>query len=112
MSPVTLLFNRQRRLTRKSQFDLMYKEGDRRTAGPLLMHTLRNNLEYSRLGLSIPKRIGNAVKRNKIKRRCREAFRISQHELPGRIDMLLTIRPHEILTTSEYASLIVKGAAT
>ena len=90
----------------------MYKEGDRRTAGPLLMHTLRNNLEYSRLGLSIPKRIGNAVKRNKIKRRCREAFRISQHELPGRIDMLLTIRPHEILTTSEYASLIVKGAAT
>jgi len=42
MSPVTLLFNRQRRLTRKSQFDVMYKEGNRRTSGPLLVHT-RNN---------------------------------------------------------------------
>ena len=111
MSPVTLLFNRQRRLTRKSQFDLMYKEGTQRTSGPILVHTLANTLPYSRLGLSVPKRVGSAVKRNMIKRRCREAFRITQHELPRSMDILLTIRPHETLTTSEYAELILAGSA-
>jgi ribonuclease P protein component len=111
MSPVKLLFNRQRRLTRKSQFDLMYKDGRRRISGPLLVHTRQNGLEFSRLGLSIPKRIGNAVTRNKIKRRCREAFRISQHELPDHIDILLTIRPHDPLATEEYAALILMGSS-
>ena len=111
MSPVTLLFNRQRRLTRKAQFYLMYKEGKQRTSGPLLVHTRNNQLSYSRLGLSIPKRVGNAVKRNLIKRRCREAFRISQHELPGSLDILITIRPHDALSMSEYATLILAGSS-
>ena len=111
MSPVTLLLNRQRRLTRKSQFDVMYKEGNRRTSGPLLVHTRSNGLPYSRLGLSIPKRVGSAVKRNLIKRRCREAFRISQHELPSSLDILITIRPHDALPTSEYATLILAGSS-
>ena len=111
MSPVTLLFNRQRRLTRKSQFDVMYKEGTRRSSGPLIVHTRSNDLPYSRLGLSIPKRVGNAVKRNTIKRRCREAFRISQHELPHALDILITIRPHDALTTNEYATLILAGSS-
>lgn len=87
----------------------MYKEGARRTAGPLLIHTLRNQHTYSRLGLSVPKRVGNAVQRNRIKRRCREAFRLSQHILPTGIDILLTIRPHELCTTKEYTALLLQG---
>lgn len=89
----------------------MFKEGKRRTAGPLLIHTLQNRLDHSRLGLSVPKRVGSAVKRNTIKRRCREAFRISQHDLPKSIDILLTIRPHEILSTKDYAALIREGTS-
>ncbi len=89
----------------------MYKAGNRRTAGPLLVHTRNNDLSYSRLGLSIPKRVGNSVKRNLIKRRCREAFRISQHELPNSMDILITIRPHDTLSMSEYAALILVGSS-
>ncbi len=89
----------------------MYKEGTRRTSGPLLVHTRSNDLPYSRFGLSIPKRVGNAVKRNTIKRRCREAFRISQHDLPHSVDILITIRPHDTLSTSDYATLILAGSS-
>jgi ribonuclease P protein component len=87
----------------------MYKEGIRRTSGPLLVHTRTNDLNFSRLGLSVPKRVGNAITRNLIKRRCREAFRISQDDLPRSIDILLTIRQHEPLAMNEYATLILAG---
>lgn len=111
MSSAAFPFNREQRLTRKSQFDVIYKEGTRKTSGPLLIHVLGNTLPHCRLGISVSKQVGNAVKRNKIKRRCREAFRISQKELPKSVDVLLTIRPHEVLSASEYATLIIDGLA-
>ena len=111
MSMLRRMFARSQRLTRKSQFDAIYKAGRRRTVGPLLIHALENKLEFSRLGLSVPKRVGNAVKRNSIRRRCREAFRISQHALPTHLDVVLTVRQHEILSTQEYAELLQQGIA-
>jgi len=102
-------FRRSQRLTRKSEFAAMYEHGSRRTVGPLLIHVLQNQRGYSRLGLSVPKRVGNAVQRNRIKRRCREAFRLSQHELPTGIDILLTVRPHELQTTNQYRVHLLEG---
>jgi ribonuclease P protein component len=50
-------------------------------------HTLRiggvaNGLNHPRLGLTVSRRVGNAVTRNRWKRILREAFRLTQHELP------------------------------
>lgn len=97
------------KLTKKSEFDLLYATGSKRTVGPLLIHKNKNDLEYSRLGLSISKRVGNAVMRNRIKRLCREAFRQSKDDLPNGLDVLITIRPHSTLKLSEYKELILKG---
>jgi len=99
-------FKRCQRLTKKSDFLRMYKEGRKRTAGPLLIHIRRNQHAYSRLGLSVPKRVGNAVQRNRIKRRCREAFRLMTHDDQCGVDILLTMRPHLAYSTAEYGVLL------
>lgn len=57
----------------------------------LVIHGCRNGLESDRLGLSIGRSVGNAVTRNRWKRRIREAFRLHRTELPGGLD--LVVRP-------------------
>ena len=97
----------QQKLTKKSEFELLYATGSKRIAGPLLIHTLANSCNYSRFGLSVPKRVGNAVERNRIKRLCREAFRLSQHGFRDCVDVLVTVRPHAPLTLPEYQELLL-----
>lgn len=49
-----------------------------------------NDLGHSRLGLSVGKRIWkSAVRRNRVRRIFREAFRLGQHELPSGLDIVL-----------------------
>ncbi|MDP7006544.1 MAG: ribonuclease P protein component [Phycisphaerales bacterium] len=105
------LFQRKQRIVRKKDFDAIYSSGNRCTVGPLLILSKPNNVKQTRLGLSVPKRVGNAVIRNLIKRKCREAFRISQHRLPKETDILITARPHTPLSTETYVDLIEQGVS-
>jgi ribonuclease P protein component len=106
-----VVFTRAQRITLKKDFSQVFSTGVRQTSGPLLMHTMKNTLGYPRLGLSVPRRVGTAVQRNQIKRKCREAFRHIQEEFSG-VDIVLTVRPHFCLSTQEYASLMSKAILT
>ncbi len=46
-----------------------------------------------RLGLSVSKKVGTAVKRNGVRRRLKEIFRSSSTELPGDLDFVVSARP-------------------
>ena len=59
----------------------------------LVVTGVANNSQRTRLGLSISKRVGNAVVRNGWKRRIREAFRRQRADLPIGID--LVVRPRK-----------------
>ena len=61
------------------------RAGDER----LLLYAAANSLDRTRFGLSVSKKLGNAVRRASIKRRLREAFRLSQHDLPIGLDLVL-----------------------
>jgi|TARA_B100000959_G_scaffold279438_1_gene339592 ribonuclease P protein component len=104
-----LPFKRKHRMTRKKEFEAMYSDATKHTSGPLLIHKKNNGLPHSRLGLSVPKRVGNAIKRNQLKRMCREAFRSLQPNFPENVDILITVRPHDPMNLSEYVALISKG---
>lgn len=51
-----------------------------------------NGARITRIGISVGKRHGNAVRRNKLKRTFREAFRLAQHELPCGLDLVIIPR--------------------
>jgi ribonuclease P protein component len=66
----------------------------RRASGPLLVvYVAENGLPWSRLGLSVSRRVGHAVRRNYVRRRIREAFRTSRMNLPTGLDIVCVARP-------------------
>jgi ribonuclease P protein component len=82
-SPVSFNFSKEMRITHVKEFDKLFAEGIRRKTGSMTLITLPNILNHPRLGISIGKRFGNAVERNSMKRKIREAFRLSKNELPA-----------------------------
>jgi ribonuclease P protein component len=79
-------------LRRRADFERIYAR--RCTAGDdvLLVFGLSSDLPYPRLGLSVSRKVGNAVIRNRWKRRLREAFRLTRPQLPPRIDLIIIPR--------------------
>ncbi len=57
------------------------------------VHAFGNELGRPRLGLSVSKKVGNAIVRNRVRRRLREVFHASLHELPGSLDFVVSARP-------------------
>ena len=75
----------------------------------MVLAFLRNELDHSRFGFAVSKRIGNAVQRNKIKRRIREATRLRLSYIKPGFDCVFTARQpireasyHDIEQTLEY----------
>lgn len=68
-------FPRSARLRRKSDIQLVLARGWRRRSTHVVVLLLPNALGVSRLGLAVSRKVGNAVARNRVKRRVRELFR-------------------------------------
>jgi ribonuclease P protein component len=68
---------RRLRLTASKRFSQLYHEGSSMANNLLVVRVLPNGLEHSRFGFVVSKRIGNAVIRNRVRRRLREAVRLT-----------------------------------
>jgi ribonuclease P protein component len=85
-------FTPAQRLHNKSDFDRVYKDARRFADAQFAIFVRPNGGPAARLGLSVAARlIGNAVRRNRIKRLVRESFRLHQHELPA-VDIVVNAR--------------------
>ena len=88
-------------LTKPEQYALVYNKGRSWKSGLVVMKALPNGLALSRYGLSVSKRIGKAVTRNRVKRLLREILRIKPLE-PG-WDIVFIARP--LVASADYAAL-------
>lgn len=84
-------FPKTLRLKTPEQFGRIIRKGRVATDPVLVLNAMRNNLGYSRIGITIPKKTGNAVVRNRWKRLIREAFRTQKDQLPQGFDFV--VRP-------------------
>jgi len=86
-------FPKSRRLLSQAEFKRVYDRGVHCNDHTLVLNVCTNDLGHNRLGLSISKQIGNAVVRNRWKRRIRESFRCSQQPHHGGFDIV--VRPRK-----------------
>ena len=88
-----LAFPRTSRILRSADFRTVYDNGTRVTSPMFAAFCLaRPGQNGARLGLTVPRAIGGAVVRNRIKRRLREAFRLHRHEFGPQWDIVLNPR--------------------
>jgi len=99
-------YPRTHRLGGQAAFAAVYDARVRDSKGPLTLYALANGLSHPRLGISIGRKVGSAVQRNRIKRLLREAFRLMQHDLPGGYDLVVVVRPHEPALLADYQRLM------
>lgn len=100
-------FARSYRLRGRNAFRAVREAGVRESRGPLTLWAVRNALGHHRLGISIGRHVGTAVKRNRIKRLLRESFRLMQHDIPAGYDLVVAVRPHQPLILAEYQKLMM-----
>lgn len=114
--PKPLAFDRSKRLVRGGDFQRAFQQGSRARGSILLVVARRNGLEGTRLGLSIGKVVWkSAVKRNRVRRVFREAFRTTYPDLPRGFDLVLVaaspkLEPDLEPTRVELVSLARKAA--
>jgi len=80
-------------LKKSGQFDVVYREGRRRRGAGFVLVFRPNQLDTSRLGISIHRKLRGAVRRNRIKRIVREVFRLFREIFPAHCDVVFAVRP-------------------
>ena len=86
-------FPRSHRLLRGADFDAVFARRCSVADDLLIVYGLSNELGRSRIGLSVSRKVGPAVVRNRWKRALREAFRQAGRRLPGGLDLVVIPRP-------------------
>ena len=84
--------NRQGVFRRDADFRRAYQKRSTASDSRLLIFAVSNDLPYSRLGLSVSRKVGNAVVRNRWKRLIREAFRLNRETIPPGVDLVVIPR--------------------
>jgi ribonuclease P protein component len=82
------------RLSRSAEFERVYRQGRSTANRHLVLYTFPNpSTSRPRLGLSVSRKVGGAVERNRIKRLLREAFASNEAQLPADHDVVVVARP-------------------
>ena len=79
-------------IKKTNSFKTVYSCGRKEANAYFVMYALANEMGYNRLGLSISKKVGKAVVRNRIRRLVKESCRIRAQELISGYDIVVIAR--------------------
>jgi ribonuclease P protein component len=94
-------FTKDDRLLKRSDFLRLYKSGKRVQNRYFIVYLGKNDLKRCRLGLTVTRKVGNAVARNRIKRLAREYFRQNRHIFKDHWDISLIAKRESIEVTNQ-----------
>lgn len=104
--PRQYTFPKSRHLRKSAEYEAVYRGKVRESRGPLTVYAMPNDRGFPRMGLSVSRKVGIAVRRNRIRRLLRESFRLLQHDFPRGYDLVVVVRPHEPLMLADYQRLL------
>lgn len=111
-------FSRDDRLRKRREFEECYASGARVSGRHVQVFLLADSSRATpRLGISVPRRVGNAVARNRVRRRLREIFRRSRGLLGSRgASLVINARPSAAAASfrelsEDYARAVSRAAA-
>lgn len=88
------MMKKRYRIKRERDFRLVFKKGKSYANRQFVVYVIDHpDITHFRLGISVSKRLGNAVKRNKIKRRIRSFFRDQQEKLAKKEYVVIARKP-------------------
>ena len=91
------------RVKREKDFKAIFKEGTSFANRKFVVYQLENQQNHFRVGLSVSKKLGNAVTRNQIKRRIRHIIQNAKGSLVDHVDFVVIVRKG--VETLEYAEM-------
>lgn len=92
--------SRRQRLTTRADFQALFQKG-KRIDRPALIVLWREANEPTRVGFAVSRQLRNAVRRNRARRRLREAFRAARAAAPVRAELVIIGRPASLTTPFE-----------
>ncbi len=100
------------RLSRQSDLKTVFATGSKKnTAGAKVVY-LKNNLSYSRFAITIVRKFGNAVERNRVKRLFREFYRNNKQNIFVGWDIVIVVYPGDFTTADrehQFSKLVKKA---
>ncbi|MEW6332891.1 MAG: ribonuclease P protein component [Thermodesulfobacteriota bacterium] len=82
-------FGKEERVRKRQDYLRIYEQGTRYHSRRFTVITCRNPAGVRRLGMTVTKKAGSAVQRNRIKRLLREYFRLNKFRLPAEQDIVV-----------------------
>ena len=101
--PLRFSFTKADRILKRSEFVALSKSGEKIQDTEFIAYFIPTQHGQSRLGVTVTKKVGQAVERNRIKRIVREFFRINRHCLSGRWDINIIAKRQSAGIRSEKA---------
>ena len=80
------------RIRKKKDFQAIYSSGKRYFTKNFIIYIKENGLNYPRLGITVTRKYGKAVKRNRMKRLIREFFRLNKQLFKVGYDYLIVVK--------------------
>jgi len=90
-------------LTQNRDFRRMYAKADNKAGSAVVVYAWRNRRPGNRMGITVSTKIGNAVIRNRARRRIKECYRLNEDKLKSGYDIVIVSRTRAV--TIPYAVL-------